>query len=74
LSRIMDNKHHPTDVLAGSILGSLLALFSFFYLTAFYKKYNFKSKYNSVASNDVQLNEEERASHNSKRCCGTKVV
>ena len=28
LSRVSDNKHHPTDVLAGAILGVLAALFT----------------------------------------------
>ena len=26
LSRVMDFKHHPTDVLAGAILGTVIAL------------------------------------------------
>ncbi|RNA07950.1 phosphatidate phosphatase [Brachionus plicatilis] len=50
LSRVTDNKHHPTDVLAGSILGTLLAGFTFYYLNLFYRRYNFRLKYD--ASND----------------------
>lgn len=32
LSRIMDNKHHPTDVMAGTVMGILLAIITYYYL------------------------------------------
>jgi phosphatidate phosphatase len=50
LSRVVDNKHHPTDVLAGSVLGIVNALFTFFYLKMFFKRYNYRNKYDSVGS------------------------
>ena len=52
LSRIVDNKHHPTDVLAGTILGTLVAFSHFYYLNLFYKRYNYKNKYNVVNTGD----------------------
>ncbi len=35
LSRVSDNKHHPTDVLAGMIIGFLIGLFSVRFSTYF---------------------------------------
>jgi membrane-associated phospholipid phosphatase len=57
LSRIVDNKHHPTDVLAGTILGTVVALSHFHYLNLFYKRYNYKNKYNMVSTNEDQPKE-----------------
>ncbi|CAF0799989.1 unnamed protein product [Brachionus calyciflorus] len=51
LSRISDNKHHPTDVLAGSCLGILISLTSFYYLTDYIKNSSLKSKYSSLVVN-----------------------
>lgn len=42
LSRIVDNKHHPTDVLAGTTLGVLAALLTFRYLTDLLKRNNYR--------------------------------
>lgn len=42
LSRIIDNKHHPTDVLAGAALGTLAAILTFRYLTDLLKQNNYK--------------------------------
>lgn len=42
LSRIIDNKHHPTDVLAGTALGILAAVLTFRYLTDLLKKNNYR--------------------------------
>lgn len=53
LSRVTDNKHHPTDVLAGSILGTLIASFTFYYLNIFYRRYNFRLKYDA-SNNDAK--------------------
>lgn len=38
LSRVIDNKHHPTDVLAGATLGLILAIFTFYYLRSAHKR------------------------------------
>ena len=86
LSRVIDHKHHPTDVLAGTILGIVVAVSTFYYLNQFYKKYNFKSKYNlnefgaaELRLKDSELVENElenrnSSSTNNKKCFGTKVV
>ena len=37
LSRVVDNKHHPSDVLAGTILGILVACISFYHLTDYFR-------------------------------------
>jgi hypothetical protein len=42
LSRIVDNKHHPTDVIAGAALGTLGAVLTFRYLTDLLKKNNYR--------------------------------
>lgn len=47
LSRISDNKHHPTDVLAGACLGIFISFFSFIYLNN--NIINSKSKYLKLA-------------------------
>ncbi|CAF0883604.1 unnamed protein product [Brachionus calyciflorus] len=51
LSRVTDNKHHPTDVLAGTVLGIIIACFTFYYLNLFYRKYNFRTKYDLPNAN-----------------------
>lgn len=45
LSRILDNMHHPTDVLSGTLLGIIVATFTFYYLEVFYRQHNYRSKY-----------------------------
>ena len=82
LSRVTDNKHHPTDVLSGAILGTSVAIFTFYYLTLFYKRYNFKNKYDSVQTVDEVHNQEvddnenenKRVEPSNKRCMGIKSV
>ena len=37
LSRISDNKHHPTDVLAGAFLGTLISGLTFIVIISFLK-------------------------------------
>ena len=37
LTRIIDNKHHPTDVCAGALLGTIIGLITFYHLNEFYK-------------------------------------
>jgi phosphatidate phosphatase len=46
--RVLDNKHHPTDVLAGASLGIIIAVFTAYYLDLFYRKYNYRHKYELV--------------------------
>ena len=33
ISRVMDNKHHPTDVIAGALIGAIIQLFNVTYVT-----------------------------------------
>jgi len=33
ISRVMDNKHHPTDVIAGALIGTIIQLFNVAYVT-----------------------------------------
>lgn len=42
LSRVTDNKHHPTDVLSGGIIGSLCAFITYAYLlrTSLFRNYH----------------------------------
>jgi phosphatidate phosphatase len=47
LSRLADNKHHPTDVLAGSLLGASIGVLTFFQLTSFLRGSFDSSRYNS---------------------------
>lgn len=49
LSRILDNMHHVTDVLAGSVLGILVAIFTFYYLRLFYARHNYTTKFDELA-------------------------
>lgn len=37
MTRVTDNKHHVTDVIAGSSVGTIVALITFYYLYRFYK-------------------------------------
>lgn len=67
LSRISDNKHHPTDVLAGSILGTVISIFTFCYLTDLLKKNNYTvkcytSKPPSPSNDDDELDMEATSS------------
>ena len=49
LSRISDNKHHPTDVLAGSLIGILIACIDYAILSRFHKRKNYKIIYNKLS-------------------------
>ena len=50
LTRVTDNKHHPTDLIAGATLGIVISLLCFFYLSDFLRKQlEVNSKYSSLA-------------------------
>ena len=51
LSRIADNKHHPTDVLAGTTLGIIISICSFFCMTNYLNKTYAKTKYSTLSYN-----------------------
>ena len=50
ITRFVDNKHHTSDILAGCVLGILMSLVTFFYLTDF--RANLKYKVRSCESAD----------------------
>ncbi len=50
LSRIVDNKHHPTDVIGGAIIGILIAIVTSFYLIRYLKRTNYKGRYYAVST------------------------
>jgi phosphatidate phosphatase len=78
LSRVSDNKHHPTDVLAGALLGTVVAVFTFHYLNRFYRRYNYTSpaKYELTNLNEDPNNKElsNLNSKDQKRCSGAKLI
>lgn len=51
LTRVVDNKHHFTDVLAGSALGTVFAILAFMLLTDLVKKTHFYSTSNDTSNN-----------------------
>ena len=48
LTRVSDNMHHPSDVLAGSVIGIVVALLSYARLRLFFKKSNYNIVYSLV--------------------------
>ena len=72
LSRISDNKHHPTDVLAGACLGILISFISFIYLNNFFKNSNLKSKYLKLAM--TPYDEENMVEHLSNKDLNNFVI
>lgn len=70
ISRVMNNKHHPTDVAAGTAIGVLMAIFSYYYLVVFYRRYNFKSRYNST----LEPSQADNYSMNDKKSSDIKSV
>lgn len=58
-TRIIDNMHHVTDVLAGSLLGIVVALFTFHYLEMFYLKHNYRAKYEIINEMETFLEDQE---------------
>lgn len=49
LSRVLDNKHHPTDVLAGSTIGIVISTVTGYYLNLFFKRFAYRNKYDLVS-------------------------
>ena len=55
LSRVSDNKHHPTDVLAGSLIGIAVALVTYSFHVRFLKGYNYSiGEYQSVEQKEQE--------------------
>jgi phosphatidate phosphatase len=59
LSRITDNKHHTSDVIAGALLGCVFALLTFYYLTndSTAQKNKYKMSYHTIQPNNLHINE-----------------
>lgn len=51
LSRIADNKHHPTDVLAGASLGIIISICSFICMTNYLSRTSAKTRYSTLSGN-----------------------
>lgn len=66
LSRVTDNKHHPTDVLTGAIIGVLCALVTYRHLLKHFKKRDYKMDYDLVGTNKLNddLNEKNESKTN----------
>jgi membrane-associated phospholipid phosphatase len=54
MTRVVDNKHHVTDVIAGSSLGIVIALITFYYLNRFYRvsEINIKNRSKSLSRDE----------------------
>ena len=71
LSRVQDNKHHPSDVLAGSAIGVVFAVLSFVVLRKYLNLRDYKCEYKlleenkyEVGNNDSQLSSDN--AHNER--------
>jgi membrane-associated phospholipid phosphatase len=51
-SRVQDNKHHPTDVVAGAALGTAVAFGSYWLLHGLLKKTDYKVEYAETRSEE----------------------
>jgi hypothetical protein len=52
LTRVTDNMHHPSDVLAGSVIGIAVALLSYARVRLFLKSHNYRIIYGPVEKRD----------------------
>jgi phosphatidate phosphatase len=59
LSRITDNKHHTSDVIAGALLGIVFALLTFYYLTndPALQTNKYKMSYHTIQPNNIDIND-----------------
>lgn len=72
MTRITDNKHHVTDVFAGSGLGVLIGFITFFYLYQFYKTSDVEITQRSRKFSNTR--EERYGSNESMRMLNDKIV
>ena len=64
LTRVVDHKHHFTDILAGSVLGLVFSILIFVFLTDFLKKKTFSLP---VSSQDLSSNSNGNGARNNAR-------
>jgi len=62
LTRIIDNKHHPTDVCAGALLGTIIGLITFYHLNEFYKIKKRNNIKKTIIQNDNNNNNNKESS------------
>lgn len=56
-SRVSDNKHHPGDVVAGSVLGVIIAVVTYGVLYRFLNRKDYKVSYQAVEQYELEINE-----------------
>lgn len=60
ISRIIDKRHHWWDVMAGMIIGGLMAILTIKWHLDDFKPTDFEKKYSSSIQNDQDLNSDSR--------------